>query len=216
MIRVIIVDDHPIVRDGIASVLETEADIVVAASVASAEEMLDAVTRDRPDAILLDLALPGMGGVEALSRLRQAGAPPVVIFSAHEDAEAMVEAVRAGARGYVVKGAPGAEIIAAIREVAAGGSYFRGAAANAIAREVRSPRDPDGLTPREREVMAFVVSGRLNKQIAADLGVSEITVKVHRGQVMRKMRAPSLPDLARMADQLQLTPTKPRSPGRVA
>jgi FixJ family two-component response regulator len=72
------------------------------------------------------------------------------------------------------------------------------------------------LTPREREVMAFVVSGRLNKQIAADLGVSEITIKVHRGQVMRKMRASSLPDLARMADQLQLPPTKPRSPGRVA
>jgi DNA-binding NarL/FixJ family response regulator len=72
------------------------------------------------------------------------------------------------------------------------------------------------LTPREREVMAFVVCGRSNKQIAADLGVSEITVKVHRGQVMRKMRASSLPDLARMADQLQLTPTKPRNPGRVA
>jgi len=72
------------------------------------------------------------------------------------------------------------------------------------------------LTPREREVMAFVATGRLNKQIAADLGVSEITVKVHRGQVMRKMQASSLPDLARMADQLQLTPTKPRSPGRVA
>ena len=72
------------------------------------------------------------------------------------------------------------------------------------------------LTPREREVMAFVVTGRLNKQIAADLGVSEITVKVHRGQVMRKMRASSLPALARMADQLQLTPTKPHNPGRVA
>ena len=72
------------------------------------------------------------------------------------------------------------------------------------------------LTPREREVMAFVVTGRLNKQIAADLGVSEITVKVHRGQVMRKMRASSLPDLARMADQLQLTPTNPHNPGRVA
>jgi FixJ family two-component response regulator len=72
------------------------------------------------------------------------------------------------------------------------------------------------LTPREREVMASVATGRLNKQIAADLGVSEITVKVHRGQVMRKMRASSLPDLARMADQLQLTPTKPHNPGRVA
>jgi FixJ family two-component response regulator len=72
------------------------------------------------------------------------------------------------------------------------------------------------LTPREREIMAFVVSGWLNKQIAADLGVSEITIKVHRGQVMRKMRASSLPALARMADQLQLTPKKPHGPGRVA
>jgi FixJ family two-component response regulator len=72
------------------------------------------------------------------------------------------------------------------------------------------------LTPREREVMAFVVSGRLNKQTAADLGVSEITIKVHRGQVMRKMQASSLPDLARMADDLQLTPTKPGRTGRVA
>jgi FixJ family two-component response regulator len=73
----------------------------------------------------------------------------------------------------------------------------------------------DTLTPREREVMAFVASGRLNKQTAADLGVSEITVKVHRSRVMHKMRASSLPDLAGMADQLQLAPTKPRSPGRV-
>jgi len=204
MIRVIIVDDHPIVRDGIASVLEAEADIVVAASVASAEEMLDAVTRDRPDAILLDLALPGMGGVEAISRLRQAGAPPVVIFSAHEDAEAMVEAVRAGARGYVVKGAPGAEIIAAIREVAAGGSYFRGAAANAIAREVRSPRDPDGLTPREREVIRLVSEGLSNKQIAQRLGIAERTAKFHVRQIMSKLGADNRAQAVALATRRRL------------
>ena len=204
MIRVIIVDDHPIVRDGIASVLEAEPDIVVAASVASAEEMLDAVTRDRPDVILLDLALPGMGGVEAISRLRQAGAPPVVIFSAHEDAEAMVEAVRAGARGYVVKGAPGAEIIAAIREVAAGGSYFRGAAANAIAREVRSPRDPDGLTPREREVIRLVSEGLSNKQIAQRLGIAERTAKFHVRQIMSKLGADNRAQAVALATRRRL------------
>jgi len=204
MIRVIIVDDHPIVRDGIASVLEAEPDIVVAASVASAEEMFDAVTRDRPDAILLDLALPGMGGVEAISRLRQTGAPPVVIFSAHEDAEAMVEAVRAGARGYVVKGAPGTEIIAAIREVAAGGSYFRGAAANAIAREVRSPRDPDGLTPREREVIHLVSEGLSNKQIAQRLGIAERTAKFHVRQIMSKLGADNRAQAVALATRRRL------------
>jgi len=189
MIRLIIVDDHPIVRDGIASVLEAETDIVVAASVGSAEDMLAAVARDRPDAILLDLALPGMDGVEAIARLRQVGAPPVVIFSAHEDAEAMIEAVRAGARGYVIKGAPGSEIVSAIREVASGGSYFRGAAANAIAREVRSPRDPDGLTPREREVIRLVGEGLSNKQIAQRLGIAERTAKFHVRQIMSKLGA---------------------------
>jgi DNA-binding NarL/FixJ family response regulator len=204
MIRVIIVDDHPIVRDGIASVLETEADIVVAASIGSAEEMLDVVTRDRPDAILLDLALPGMGGVEAISRLRQAGAPPVVIFSANEDAEAMVEAVRGGARGYVVKGAPGAEIVAAIREVAAGGSYFRGAAANAIAREVRSPRDPDGLTPREREVIRLVSEGLSNKQIAQRLGIAERTAKFHVRQIMSKLGADNRAQAVALATRRRL------------
>lgn len=204
MIRVIIVDDHPIVRDGIASVLETEADIVVGASVGSAEEMLAAVARDRPDAILLDLALPGIGGIEAIARLRQAGAPPVVIFSAHEDAEAMVEAVRAGARGYVVKGAPGGEIIAAIREVAAGGSYFRGAAANAIAREVRSPHDPDGLTPREREVIRLVSEGLSNKQIAQRLGIAERTAKFHVRQIMSKLGADNRAQAVALATRRRL------------
>ena len=204
MIRVIIVDDHPVVRDGIASVLETEADMVVGASVGSAEEMLDAVASERPDAILLDLALPGMGGIEAIARLRQAGAPPVVIFSAHEDAEAMVEAVRAGARGYVVKGAPGAEIIAAIREVAAGGSYFRGAAADAIAREVRSPRDPDGLTPREREVIRLVSEGLSNKQIAQRLGIAERTAKFHVRQIMSKLGADNRAQAVALATRRRL------------
>lgn len=204
MIRVVIVDDHPIVRDGIAAVLETEADVVVGASVGSAEEMLAAVTRQRPDAILLDLALPGMGGVEAISRLRQAGAPPVVIFSAHDEAEAMVEAVRAGARGYVVKGAPGAEIIAAIREVAAGGTYFRGAAADAIAREVRSPRDPDGLTPREREVIRLVSEGLSNKQIAQRLGIAERTAKFHVRQIMAKLGADNRAQAVALATRRRL------------
>lgn len=204
MIRVVIVDDHPIVRDGVAVVLETEADIAVGASVGSAEEMLEAVAQERPDAILLDLALPGMGGVEAISRLRQIGGPPVVIFSADEDPDAMVEAVRAGARGYVVKGAPGAEIIAAIREVATGGSYLRGAAANAIAREVRSPREADGLTPREREVIRLVGEGLSNKQIAQRLGIAERTAKFHVRQIMSKLGADNRAQAVALATRRRL------------
>lgn len=188
--RVLIVDDHPIVREGVASVLETESDIEVSGAVGTAEQMFAAIEREPPDAVLLDLALPGIGGLEALARLRQlAKSPPVVVFSAHDEPDAMVSAVRAGARGYVVKGAPGEEIVAAIREVGAGGSYFRGPAADAIAHAVRGPRDPDGLTAREREVIRLVGDGLSNKQIAQRLGIAERTAKFHVRQIMSKLGA---------------------------
>jgi DNA-binding NarL/FixJ family response regulator len=190
VIRVLIVDDHPIVREGVAAVLEAEEDMSVSGAVGSAEELYGAIERDRPDVVLLDLALPGAGGLEAIGRLRNSrSSPPVVIFSAHDEPDAMVSAVRAGARGYVVKGSPGEEIVAAIREVGAGGSYFRGAPASAIAEEVRRPREPDGLTPREREVIRLVGDGLSNKQIAQRLGIAERTAKFHVRQIMSKLGA---------------------------
>lgn len=205
MIRVLIVDDHPIVREGIASVLDAEADLRVSGSVGSAEALYDALEHDRPDVVLLDLALPGTGGLEAIGRLRASnGSPAVVIFSAHDDPESILSAVRAGARGYVVKGAPGDEIVAAIREVGAGGSYFRGPSADAIADEVRRPRDPDGLTPREREVIRLVGDGFSNKQIAQRLGIAERTAKFHVRQIMAKLGADNRAQAVALATRRRL------------
>ncbi len=189
MIRVLIVDDHPVVRDGVAAVLAAHDDMVVSGSVGSAEAMFEALGRVTPDVVLLDLALPGIGGLEAVARIGRSQGPPVIVFSAHDDDEAMVEAIRSGAKGYVVKGAPAAEITAAIRSAATGGSYFQGAAADALAAAVRGGRPPDVLTPREREVIRLVGEGLSNKQIAKRLGIAERTAKFHVQQIMGKLGA---------------------------
>ena len=190
MIDVLIVDDHPVVRDGVAAVVSAEQDMTVAGSVASAEAMQEHIARSKPDVVLLDLSLPGMGGVEAIARLtRTDPGVRVVVFSAHDDRDAMVEAIRAGARGYVIKGAPGSEIVKAVRDVFAGRSYLHGAAADAVAAALREPRASDGLTPREREVIRLVSEGLSNKQIAQRLGIAERTAKFHVRQIMSKLGA---------------------------
>jgi len=205
MIRVFIVDDHPVVRDGIAAVLNAEPDVEAVGTADSAEEMLDAIERVRPDVVLLDLALPGMSGVEAAARLnRLAPRVPVVVFSAHDDDDAIVAAVGAGARGYVVKGAPGAEIVRAVREVHAGGSYFQGPAAAAVAAAVRNPRASDGLTAREREVIRLVGDGLSNKQIASALGITERTAKFHVRQIMSKLGAENRAQAVALATRRRL------------
>jgi len=205
MIRVFIVDDHPVVRDGIAAVLNAEADVETVGMAESAEVMLDAIERVRADVVLLDLALPGMSGVEATARLsRLVPRVPVVVFSAHDDDDAIVAAVGAGARGYVVKGAPGAEIMRAVREVHGGGSYFQGAAAAAVAAAVRNPRASDGLTPREREVVRLVGDGLSNKQIASTLGITERTAKFHVRQIMSKLGAENRAQAVALATRRRL------------
>src|SRR4029077_6418422 len=113
----------------------------------------------------------------------------IVVFSAHDDDEAIVGAIRAGAHGYVVKGAPGSEIVRAVREVAAGNSYLHGPAAAAVAAQVRHPRAADGLTPREHEVLRLVFDGFSNKRIASTLGITERTAKFHLRQIMTKLGA---------------------------
>jgi DNA-binding NarL/FixJ family response regulator len=205
MIRVFIVDDHPVVREGIAAVLNAEADVETVGMADSAEVMLDAIERVKPDVVLLDLALPGMSGVEATARLgRLAPRVPVVVFSAHDDDDAIVAAVGAGARGYVVKGAPGAEIVRAVREVHGGKPYFQGAAAAAVAAAVRRPRAADGLTAREREVIRLVGDGMSNKQIASTLGITERTAKFHVRQIMSKLGAENRAQAVALATRRRL------------
>lgn len=190
MIRVLIVDDHPVVREGLVAALEDVSDIRIAGAVGSAEEALRIVGTARPDVILLDLELPGLGGIEAIPRL--AAARPgagIVVLTAYDADERVLGAVRAGARGYVLKGASIEEIARAIRTVHGGGSYLASPVAAKVLSELRSPRRAAVLSAREHAVLRDVAAGRSTKQIARALGITERTVKFHVSSIMNKLGA---------------------------
>ena len=190
MIRVLVVDDHPVVRQGLVAVLGDQPDFVVAGSAGSAEEALALVARERPDVVLLDLELPGLDGVEAIPRLLEASPEVrVLVFTAYDTDERVVGAIRAGAGGYLLKGASVEEIARAIRTVRGGGSYLEPRVATALLAEVRTPRRGTALTDRERAVLRLVADGLPTKQIARSLGISERTVKFHVTSIFRKLGA---------------------------
>jgi FixJ family two-component response regulator len=208
---VVVIDDDPGVRDSLGKLLRSAGFQV--SLLGSVSEFLAADRPEGPTCLVLDVRLPGQSGLELQREL--AGAKrrlPIIFITGHGDIPMSVQAMKGGAIEFLTKPFREQDLLDAIQ---LGHDHDR-----ARLEQERSMAELnvrfETLSPREREVMAYVASGRLNKQIAADLGVSEITVKVHRSRVMHKMRASSLPDLARMADQLQLAPTKPRSPGRVA
>ena len=190
MIRILVVDDHPVVREGLVATLEDEQDFRIAGAVGSAEEALHVAGTARPDVILLDLELPGLSGIEAIPQLAAAfpGAG-IIILTAYDTDERVLGAVRAGARGYVLKGAPVEEIARAIRAVHGGGSYLASPVAAKILRQVRSPRGATTLSDRERTVLREVAAGRSSKQIAKALGITERTVKFHVSSIMNKLGA---------------------------
>jgi DNA-binding NarL/FixJ family response regulator len=190
VIRVLVVDDHPVVREGLVASLEDEADMCVAGAVGSAEEALDAVAAARPDVVLLDLELPGLGGIEAIPRL--AAARPeagIIVLTAYDADERVLGAVRAGACGYVLKGAPVEEIARAIRAVHGGGSYLVSPVAAKVLARLRSAGRTTILSARERTVLREVAAGRSTKQIARALGITERTVKFHVASIMNKLGA---------------------------
>jgi FixJ family two-component response regulator len=208
---VMVIDDDPGVRDSLGSLLRSAGFQV--SLLGSVSEFLGADRPEGPACLVLDVRLPGQSGLELQREL--AGAKrelPIIFITGHGDIPMSVQAMKGGAIEFLTKPFQENDLLEAIQ---LGHTRDR-----ARLEQERALADLklhfETLTPRERQIMAFVATGRLNKQIAADLGLSEITVKVHRGQVMRKMRASSLPDLARKADQLQLTPTKPYKPDRIA
>jgi FixJ family two-component response regulator len=208
---VMVIEDDPGVRDSLGKLLRSAGFRV--SLFESVSEFCEADLPEGPVCLVLDVRLPGKSGLELQREL--AGGKrqlPIIFITGHGDIPMSVQAMKAGAIEFLTKPFREQELLDAIQL-----GHARDRAQLEQERAIAGLTIRfETLTPREREVMALVVSGRLNKQIAADLGVSEITIKVHRGNVMRKMRASSLPDLARMADQLQLTPTKPHNPGRVA
>jgi DNA-binding NarL/FixJ family response regulator len=191
MITLFIVDDHPIVHDGVAALLRTESDIRL---VGSAGTIADAVTRigtSTPDVVLLDVRLPDEDGLDGIAKI--AAAHPrvrVIMFTAYDADEYVFAAIRAGAKGYVVKGSPGQELVRAIRQVHAGDSYLSPAIGAKLARQVASPRRGGGLlSPRELAVLRLVAAGQSNQQIAESLGITERTIKFHVTAIFNKLGA---------------------------
>jgi DNA-binding NarL/FixJ family response regulator len=201
--RVLVVDDHPVVREGLVSVLEDQPEIEVVGSLDSAERAVAQIGRLRPDIVLLDLELPGMDGVAAIPQLLAAHpATGVIVFTAYDTEERVLGALRAGARGYLLKGASGQEIAQAIRVVQAGGSHLAPRVASTVLAQVKgASRASPELSPREHEVLRLVADGLPTKQIARALNITERTVKFHVASLMRKLDADNRAQMVAVAAQ---------------
>jgi DNA-binding NarL/FixJ family response regulator len=192
-IRVLVADDHPMLREGLVAVLGTQPDFEVVGEAADGEEVARLAERLKPDVILLDLEMPGVDGVAALERLRDAGSEArAVVFTAYDTDERILGALRAGAQGYLLKGASRAEIFDAIRVVHSGGSLLQPVVTSKLLESMsrdEQHEEIEPLTPRELEVLALLARGQKNSEIAGRLFISERTVKFHVSSILAKLGA---------------------------
>ncbi len=194
-VRVVLADDHPMYRYGVAAVLADFPDIELVAQAASGQELLAVVESTRPDVVLTDLRMPDLSGIEVTRRLTSTQPDlPVLVLTMHDDDESVYGAMRAGARGYLLKGADGAELVSTIRTLAGGGTVFGPSVARRIvgffletSQHQRSGTFPD-LTRREREVLDLVAAGHRNSVVAGRLGLSEKTVRNHLSAILLKLQ----------------------------
>lgn len=206
MISVVIADDHPALRMGVRALLEEESDLRVVAEVADGGQVLPVVRDKRPDVLVLDIELTGVGGLEVLRRLQQAGTDTrVLVLSMHGDKSCVLAAIRLGAVGYLLKGATAAELREAVRRVAAGDRYMSPPLAEMVidayahgsdAAEAGTHRT---LTGREREVLELTAQGLTHHEVGKRLRISPRTVEAHRARVLRKLDLKSQTDLVRYA-----------------
>lgn len=199
-IRVLIADDHTMVREALRAVLQPHCEVV--AEAATAEETVAAALRTRPDVVLLDLAMPGTGGLAAAHHLRRrAPACKVIVLSQYDDEEYVIEAlIEADAAGYLVKSDAAAELIKALNAVRAGKRYLSPAIAPIVLRRLKERGAPaPALTRREREVLRLIASGAAAKEIAARLGISPKTAQAHRENLKLKLKAGSTAAMVRWA-----------------
>jgi DNA-binding NarL/FixJ family response regulator len=203
-IRILIADDHPVVRDGLVAILSTQSDFVVVGQAGNGRAALAQAQTLRADVLLLDLEMPEMDGVETLRQLKAANLElPVVVFTAFDTDERIVTAVQAGAKGYLLKGAPRQELFNAIRIVNDGGSLLQPAVASRLLRQVSLEREAahEPLTTREQEVLEALASGLQNKEIALKLAISERTVKFHVSAILSKLGAGNRTEAVSLAAQ---------------
>jgi NarL family two-component system response regulator LiaR len=188
VIRVVLADDHAVVRQGLRTFLDLQDDIEVVGEAADGEEAVDAARRHDPDVVLLDLVMPGLDGLGALRRLRE-GRARVIVLTSFGDDDKLFAALRGGAAGYLLKDVQPTDLVRAIRSAHAGESPLSPAVATRVVEEVAhaGAATHGELTPREADVLALIARGRSNKVIARELGVAEKTVKTHVSHILAKL-----------------------------
>ena len=204
-IRVLIADDHTLVRESLVGLLQADGGIQVVGQAADGIEAVEKAVATRPDVVVADLSMPRLNGIEVVRRLREAlPETRVLVLTMHQEDEYVLQAVRAGAHGYLVKDSAAAELLAAVRSLHAGRGYFGPQASRTLAEQLQHPErtadDPYGrLTTREREVFHLIAEGLTTKEIARCLEISTKTAENHRARVLDKTGARNTAELVRLA-----------------
>lgn len=202
-IRILLADDHTIVRDGLRALLERQPDMAVVAEAGDGRECVQLAAQHSPDVVMMDVAMPDMNGIEAARRvLAENPKTSVVMLSMHRDESYVLRSLKAGAKGYLLKDSPRDDVLAAIRAVAQGRSWLSGKVASMLREdyvrqlESRGLEDSyDLLTDREREILQLLAEGKANKEVASLLNISPTTVETHRGHILQKLSLHSTADL---------------------
>ena len=214
MMRIVLADDHALIRTGIRALLEKLPDLSIVAETGDGREALDLIERHRPDLALLDITMPGMNGLEIAERI--SGVSPktkILVLSVHADERFVAKALRAGVSGYLLKDSAATELTSAVGAVGRGETYLSPAVSSKVVEGYLRHLDKGGgddplagLTARQREILQLIAEGRTNRQIAEVIGVTVKTVEAHRAQLMERLDIRDVPGLVRLAIRAGLVP----------
>lgn len=207
MIRVLIADDHPVVRRGLVQIVSAESDMAVVGEAANVQELLALARKERHDVVLLDISMPGRNGLEAIKELKQERPQlPILVLSMHPEDQYAVRALKLGAAGYMTKESVPEELVRALRKVISGGRYISPSLAEKLAVTVAAGADRpyETLSDREYQVLCMIASGKVITQIAAELSLSVKTISTYRARILEKMSMRTNAELTRYAIENRL------------
>lgn len=214
-IRIVLADDHVLVRDGIKALLEDQEGLEVIAEASNGVEAIEILEKDLPDLLIVDIRMPEMNGIEVVRKIRENNwNVRTLVLSMHDSEEYVVQSVQAGADGYLLKGSSKNEFLKAINKVAKGDKYFSGdisailinnfTKGQTVKKDTKPKEDPFNLTKREKQILKLVMEGKSNKEIGKELDISKRTAEVHRFNLMKKLDVKNLIELTNKAREYQL------------